>query len=82
MRNSRLYGLAALLTIGIVPWTLLFMNATNQKLLVKAEENVGAKDVVKDEEVGDLLRKWTTLNGVRSVLPLLGSTVAFLAMLL
>lgn len=82
MRNSRLYGLAAILTIGIVPYTLVAMNATNQKLLVKAEEKVGAKDVVKDEEVGALLRKWTTLNGVRSMLPLVGTAAGFLAMLL
>jgi hypothetical protein len=77
---ARLYGTAALLMIGIVPWTILAMNETNRKLTAKAQEKVGMKGSgVRDEDVHGLLRKWTTLNGIRSVLPLLGSVVAMVA---
>jgi hypothetical protein len=79
---ARLYGTAALLTIGIVPWTILAMNETNRKLTAKAQEKVGMKGSgVRDEDVHGLLRKWTTLNGIRSVLPLLGGVVAMVAVL-
>jgi hypothetical protein len=77
---ARLYGAAAALTIGIVPWTILAMNSTNQKLLAKAESTVNVKG--DEKEVGDLLETWRTLNGIRSVLPLLGSAAALLAVLL
>ena len=79
---ARLYGTAALLTIGIVPWTLLVMSETNRKLIAKAGEKGDLKGSgVGDEEVRGLLRKWTTLNGIRSVLPLLGSAVGMVAVL-
>jgi hypothetical protein len=77
--KARLYGAAAVMTIGIVPWTLLMMNPTNQKLLAKADN---AAAVEGDEnEVQDLLKRWTTLNGIRSLLPLLGSVTAVVAVL-
>jgi len=65
--------------IGVVPWTLLAMNPTNQKLLAKADGGAAVKG--DEEEVGDLLKKWETLNGIRSVLPLLGSIAGLAAIL-
>lgn len=59
------------------------MSSTNNKLIAKTEEEIPGKGgaAVKDEEVEGLLKKWTTLNGVRSVFPLLGSAVALVAIL-
>ena len=78
-----LYGAAALLTIGIVPWTLLAMDRTNRKLIAKAEDDGegGAAIVVQDAEVEGLLKKWGVLNGARSLFPLAGSVVAMIAVL-
>lgn len=78
--KARLYGAAAVLTIGIVPWTLLAMNPTNQKLIAKADSTATVKD--DEKEVEELLKKWGTLNGIRSLLPLLGSAAAVVAVLL
>jgi hypothetical protein len=36
--TTQLYGLAAALTIGIVPFTLIFMSSTNNKLFGKAAQ--------------------------------------------
>jgi hypothetical protein len=77
--KARLYGAVAVLTIGVVPWTILVMNSTNQKLIEKVESIVEAKG--DEKEVGDLLRKWGTLNGMRSLLPLMGSAVGLFAAL-
>ena len=55
------------------------MNPTNQKLLAKADGGAAVKG--DEEEVGDLLKKWETLNGIRSVLPLLGSIAGLAAIL-
>lgn len=86
-----LYGLAAILTLGIAPFTIVFMAPTNGRLLAKAEkarEKGKGKEKEKvvggeanDREIMELLRKWTVLNGVRSLLPLLGATVAVVAAL-
>lgn len=62
------------------------MNPTNQKLLAKAEEasrmkSAGVAGNEDEKEVGDLLKKWTFLNGIRSLLPLLGSAAALVAVL-
>jgi uncharacterized membrane protein len=79
-KNSvALYSIAAVLTIGIVPWTIIAMMPTNNKLLAKAEQS--ASVMADDKEVSDLLRKWTILNGIRSLLPLAGTAVAFAAVL-
>jgi len=74
-----LYSVAAVFTIGIVPWTIIAMMPTNNKLLAKAEHS--ASVMADDKEVSDLLRKWTILNGVRSLLPLAGTAVALAAVL-
>jgi hypothetical protein len=72
-----MYGMAAVLTVGIVPWTILAMSGTNERLIAVAEGK-GKED---EGEVGVLLGRWTALNGVRSLFPLLGSVVAVMAVL-
>ncbi|TVY22928.1 Noranthrone monooxygenase [Lachnellula hyalina] len=58
------YVAAGVLALSIVPYTLLFMNGTNSRLLV------GEKEV--ESTVRELVRKWGRLNLGRSVL-LVGS---------
>lgn len=76
-RNSR--GLswtkflwAAGLTLGIVPFTAIFMDPTNQALLqVAAGGSVGA--ATGEGALCELLVKWKGLNLVRSIFPLAGA---------
>jgi hypothetical protein len=79
--SARLYGVAAVMTIAIVPWTLLMMSSTNNRLLAKAKETGSGNGKEDDREVGELLKRWTTLNGVRSLLPLVGGVVGLVAVL-
>ncbi|KAK0638324.1 Anthrone oxygenase encC [Lasiodiplodia hormozganensis] len=79
-----LYGAAAALTVGIVPYTIATMRITNNKLIKKSEEigrqGLSAQVSVDEEmEVQELLKRWTWLNGIRSILPALGGIAAFLA---
>lgn len=77
--KAGLYGVAAVMTVGVVPWTLLLMNSTNQRLIAKADSATVEKG--DEKEVEDLLKKWGTLNGLRSLLPLVGSAAAVFAVL-
>ncbi|KAH6667369.1 hypothetical protein B0J14DRAFT_704472 [Halenospora varia] len=77
---SQLYGLAALLTIGIVPYTLMFMLGTNNKLSAKAKRQSGAVSVpAYDDAFAKLIDRWSTLNLCRSLLPLFGGVVGLVA---
>ena len=76
-----LYSIAAVLTIGMVPFTGLFMLETNGKLMAFAENAMGGEVKMDGEVVGELLRKWGVLSGIRSLLPLFGSAVGLLAVL-
>ncbi|KAH0558644.1 hypothetical protein GP486_004704 [Trichoglossum hirsutum] len=82
--SVQLFSTAAILTIGIIPYTIIAMRPTNNKLLAKAEQEFDLKGASAsvtsdDREVGELLKKWTFLNGIRSLMPLLGSAAALLA---
>lgn len=79
-----LYGAAAALTVGIVPYTIATMRGTNNKIIKKSEEigRQGLSAQVSEEEereVQELLARWTWLNGIRSILPALGGIAAFVA---
>nr|KMM70085.1 hypothetical protein CPAG_06398 [Coccidioides posadasii RMSCC 3488] len=87
------YLLAALFTIAPVPFTLLIMKPTNNKLIAKAKsaETEGLvaqkeKDVQgelrasRDEaEVQSWLKTWSRLNVVRGLFPLVGTICAAMA---
>ncbi|KAJ5556465.1 DUF1772-domain-containing protein [Penicillium frequentans] len=75
--RSGLYLAAAVLTIGIVPYTLIFMVGTNNALMKKAESTSDA-----DKEVPDLIERWKTLNLGRSIFPLAGAICAVVATIL
>lgn len=84
--KGELYGLAALATIGIVPYTLFFMAATNETLInktaeYKAESKREARIVTKEESMQGLLSRWNMLNYGRGVFPLIGTSLGLYATL-
>lgn len=64
---------AAALTLGIVPFTAVAMDPTNQALLKVAS---GA-NVLGEAAVHELLVKWKGLNLTRSLFPLVGAAFGF-----
>lgn len=82
---------AAAVTLSIVPYTVVFMQTVNNKLAAHATRDDAAvaegKEAMKmseqelarrereDMEVLGLLRKWSCLNLLRGVMPLVGSVV-------
>lgn len=68
--------------MAIIPFTIVFMRDTNNKLLAHAAK--AKKDelsVTETEDVDSLLEKWATLNGLRSVLPMAGAVAAGVAVI-
>lgn len=79
VRDGRLFFVSALLTVAIVPFTIVFMRETNARLLelVKKEELSASEG--RDGEV--LLKKWASLNSVRCLLPLAGAVLTGVSVL-
>ena len=73
--RAGLFSAAAVLTLGIVPYTILTMTTTNNALLEKAK----SAPEVSDTETARLIEKWTTLNALRGFLPLAGAAVGIVA---
>ncbi|KAF3921756.1 hypothetical protein AA313_de0200186 [Arthrobotrys entomopaga] len=67
------FAIAAAFSAGVVPFTLVFMKDTNDRLLRAASDGVS---VLSDGAVLGLVDKWAWLNLVRSMLPLTASLVA------
>lgn len=77
---SLLYGGAAIMTIGIIPYTLAFMNKTNLALKAVANSTpTPNKPSVSSVECERLMEKWQMLNGFRSMLPLGGAIIGVFA---
>lgn len=79
-----LYGLAAVLTMGIAPFTVAVMGRTNGRLIelaTRGEERKKEGEEEERKEVGELLGRWKVLNGVRSLLPFLGGVAGVVAVL-
>lgn len=62
---------AAALSLGIVPFTVIFMDPTNQALLGVA----GGATALGETAVQALLVEWKGLNLVRSLFPLAGAVL-------
>lgn len=75
--SAVLYASSAVLTLGIVPWTVVAMAGVNRGLLSRAEAGVVEKE--ESEEVLRGLERWVVLNGLRSVFPLVGGVVGVVA---
>lgn len=76
--RTALFSAAAVLTVGIVPFTIVAMSSTNNKLLEKSESLKNSSDA----ETVDLVQHWTTLNQIRGSLPLIGGLCGIVASLL
>jgi hypothetical protein len=75
---STLYGTASVLTLGIIPFTVIFMRGTNNSLLSKV--NMDAESADKSGvEIKRLISRWTAMNVIRSTLPLAGSIIGMTA---
>ncbi|KAJ9620135.1 hypothetical protein H2203_007900 [Taxawa tesnikishii (nom. ined.)] len=75
-----LYAIAAVAPFATLPWTVLFMKSTNDRL------NLLAKDQREQEkadpaEVTALLKKWTVFNYVRSGMCMIGGLAGLFALL-
>lgn len=80
-RRPRLYATAAVLTLGIVPYTLVAMGSTNAALLAVAHAPERVSDSAAAADHAPLVRRWVLLNAIRSLLPLAGSLVGIAAVL-
>ena len=68
-----LYGAAALSVVGIVPYTLAFMEPTNNALLERARdvEASPSKNLADNHYVMELLARWKFLTLGRSLFPMM-----------
>ncbi|KAJ4993968.1 DUF1772 domain-containing protein [Stagonosporopsis vannaccii] len=69
---------AAALTVGIVPFTILFMKETNERLLEFAAREGLTR--AEEGEVVEFLGRWKVLNGVRGMLPFVAAVVVGVAL--
>lgn len=76
--SSLMYCTAAVLTLGIVPYTIGLMSDTNNQLIDKANSNWVA-DEKSSTEVESLLSRWLKLNAGRGLLPLVGGLIGLVA---
>ncbi len=75
------YAVAGALTVGIIPFTLIFMHSTNN-LLFRLEEEIGANPKVTTlENAQTLVTKWSRMHLVRSCFPLAGALLGFSTLL-
>lgn len=81
-----LYATAGVIAPSFIPYTLVFMNSTNQKLLEKAD-TLAASDAEEEVKGGQeetthvLVDRWATLNLVRGVISATAGVLALWASL-
>ncbi|KAI1636471.1 hypothetical protein F4809DRAFT_380486 [Biscogniauxia mediterranea] len=66
-------------TFFIIPYTVVFMFGTNERLMAAAdgkEEEEEKEKPMSEDTVRRLIKKWGELNVVRAVVPLVGSGLA------
>ncbi|KAF2627857.1 DUF1772-domain-containing protein [Macroventuria anomochaeta] len=79
VKDGRLFWVAAALTVSIVPYTIIFMKSTNDKLLRYAKKE--KLTTSESQETEGLLKRWVFLNSVRSLLPLAGALLTSIVVL-
>ncbi|KAJ6108087.1 DUF1772-domain-containing protein [Penicillium sp. IBT 18751x] len=75
MSRTALFSTAAILTVGIIPFTVIFMSSTNDALIRKASVTSEAFE----EDTIESVMTWTTLNQLRGFLPLAGACCGLVA---
>ncbi|KAF5358661.1 hypothetical protein D9758_007729 [Tetrapyrgos nigripes] len=78
LTKAKLYIFAALLTVGIVPYTRGMMLPTNNKLKARKD----GLDLAYTDETLELAVKWNMMNAGRGLLPFLGAVVGSVGLLL
>lgn len=81
--KAEMYGLSALATLAIFPYTVFGMMPTNRKLFRRHDEmrelDVGEKatevGLAKGESTKELVDKWGVWNLGRGLLPLVGAVL-------
>ncbi len=68
------YAFCGLVTLAVVPFTLLFINGTNSILLAESASDAGKKSTA-DDQVRELVMKWGRFNALRSFFPVIGVMV-------
>ena len=72
----KLYAVAGLATFSVLAWTLAFIRPTNNELMRRAKV---AKEVTETAVFGresiEILARWSWMNYVRAVLPMVGAWV-------
>lgn len=87
--KAEIYGLSALSTFGIWPYTIFGMMPTNRKLFKKHDEmkglDIGEKatevGLAKGESAKELVDRWGMLNLGRGLFPLVGAVLGLWATL-
>ena len=87
--KAEMYGLSALITFGIWPYTIFGMMPTNRKLIKKHDEMSGSDIGKEATEVGlakggstkELVDRWGMLNLGRGLFPLVGAVLGLWATL-
>jgi hypothetical protein len=80
----KFYALAGLVTLSILPWTILVMMPTNLDLMKRAKATVeveGEKDGAFKAESVKALDRWNVMNYVRAVPPMVGAWIGLYAAL-
>ena len=82
--RAEIYGLSALITVSIIPYTFVFMRTVNKELLSNAKQANALKkaDALSEgsmegkESSKQLLDLWATHNAIRGLFPLAASVLA------
>ncbi|KAK2767073.1 hypothetical protein FQN54_006392 [Arachnomyces sp. PD_36] len=75
----RVFGLAGLMTVSILPFTWTVMQATNNSLFRahRTQSQSGGREI-SWQEARKLVARWNWLHVVRSLLPLTGAVICLL----
>ncbi|KAH7183935.1 hypothetical protein BKA60DRAFT_687482 [Fusarium oxysporum] len=78
-----LFGVASFLAFSIIPFTVFTILPINRRIVELADQpfdpKAGTNSALDKAELGSLLRRWGTLNWIRSMLLLSGSVAALMA---
>jgi hypothetical protein len=77
--RAKYSAIAAVSTIAIVPFTMLFMASTNEALFKREQAALGTSTGIESGSL-ELVKKWGRLNMTRSFLPAIGAVVACFAL--
>lgn len=73
----RIFAVAGLTTVSIVPYTLTFMQGTNNALF-RADDLAAKGTEPARADAERLVRRWGKLNAIRALIPLAGGVLGLL----